>query len=299
MALLDGTRLSCSGAMLSEIGRVRTSNEDTVVFVTPIEGEPGAEKGALALVADGMGGHAAGEVASALAAEIVRRIYFALDVSAPDALRRAFETANSAILDYSEAHPECRGMGTTCTALAIRDDMAWLAHVGDSRAYLLREGVLTQLSEDQSLHAQMIRDGLMTEKEAETHPGQNYILQALGTRTDVAPAIWNEGLPLYEGDVLLLCSDGLSNLISAVEIAQAASMPDPREACRTLVDMACEAGGYDNISAGVFHIQKLENQTEHLPLETRRISVFRPVETHEMELSSGATRIIKVTAGSL
>ena len=244
-----------AGAMLTDVGLVRSSNEDAVAFVIPSKNDPAARRGCLLLVADGMGGHAAGEVASALAVEIVRRVYFSLQEPIPASVMRAFETANRAILEHAKNNPECRGMGTTCTALAICDGQVWLAHVGDSRAYLLRGGVLTQLSADQTLHAQMIREGLMTEEESKTSGGGNVILQALGTGRDVEPAIWEKGVPLIDGDTLVLCSDGLWNMVDDAAITEIAARSAPREACQDLVGAALEAGGYDNVSVGVFAVR--------------------------------------------
>lgn len=295
-AALGSVRLTLNGSMLTDTGRVRASNEDAVAFVIPREGDasgPAVSKGALIIVADGMGGHAAGEVASALAVEIIRSVYYLLDASVPYALATALAAANKAILDHSEANPACRGMGTTCTAIAVRDDMAWLAHVGDSRAYLLRGGELTQLSEDQSLHAQLIRDGLLSEEDAKTHPGQNYILQALGTKADVNPAIWSEGLPLAPGDTLLLCSDGLSNLVEPEALAKAMAHESPQHACRVLVDAACEAGGHDNISVGIFKLQHLTAPVVQSGTATRRI-IAASLES-DIGLPSAETRVIKVT----
>lgn len=242
------------GAMQTDVGRVRSHNEDRVAFVAPAVDAPEARSGYLAIVADGMGGHAAGEVASALATEVVRRVFYSLDVDPPRALNAAFEAANHAIFEQSARQPECKGMGTTCTAVVIRGGRLWLGHVGDSRAYLIRGHETTQLSDDQTLHAQLVRDGVMTQEEAERSPGGNVILQAVGTRKEIAPTIWSEGLPLEIGDAIVLCSDGLSNLVSEAELT--AVVPDraPQESCRLLVEAALAAGGHDNISVGVFQI---------------------------------------------
>jgi len=242
------------GAMRTDVGRVRSSNEDSVAFVAPAPDAPEARLGYLAIVADGMGGHAAGEVASALATEVVRRVFYSLDVEPPRALKKAFEAANRAIFEQSAREPECKGMGTTCTAVVIRDGRLWLAHVGDSRAYIVRAREVSQLSDDQTLHAQLVRDGVMTQQEADRSPGGNVILQAVGTRIEVAPTIWSEGLPLEIGDAIVLCSDGLSNLVSEAELAAIVSECAPQESCRLLVDAALAAGGHDNISVGVFRI---------------------------------------------
>ncbi|MCG5237815.1 protein phosphatase 2C domain-containing protein [Xanthobacter oligotrophicus] len=247
--------LRARGAMLTHVGRVRSSNEDSVVFVSSPEERSSDQWGTLALVADGMGGHAAGEVASALAAEVVRRIYCGSSLPVPETLRMAFEAANTAVIEHADAHPECRGMGTTCTAVAMVGGKLYLAHAGDSRAYLLRGDVLTQLSEDHSLNAQLVREGVMTKEEAETSPNGNVIVKALGSRAELDPAVWSEGLPLADGDRVLLCSDGLSNLVSDSEIAAVLQRLPPTDACDALVEQALAAGGYDNISVGVFAIE--------------------------------------------
>lgn len=267
----NGARLRVRGAMRTDVGRVRAVNEDTVAFVTPAERDPEAKLGMLALVADGMGGHAAGEVASALAVEIVRRVYYSLDTPPPQTFRTALETANRAILDHAARNPECSGMGTTCTALAVRDDRLWLAHVGDSRAYILRNGELTQISDDQTLHAQLVRDGLATAEGVTRSPGGNVILQALGTRPEIEPTLWSEGLPLRSGDRFILCSDGLSNLASDADIADIASRNPPYEACDGLIALALAAGGYDNISVGVFAIEGATPERSGDQAATKRI----------------------------
>jgi protein phosphatase len=246
--------LKVVGAMLTDIGRVRSTNEDTVAFVAPAGGTPEEKVGFLALVADGMGGHAAGEVASALAADVVRREVYSSGESPPRALLAAFESANRAILDYSAANPETRGMGTTCTAILIRGDLLWLAHVGDSRAYLLRESALLQLSDDQTLHARLIRDGVMTPDQAQKSPGGNFILQALGARDKFEPTIFETGLELRLGDAVLLCSDGLHNLVTDKDILEIIRANNPQEACRELIEKALAAGGVDNVSVGVFRM---------------------------------------------
>ena len=246
--------LRVDAAMRTHVGRIRTVNEDFVCYVTPPEGDPAAARGSLALVADGMGGHAHGEVASTLAGEVIRRVYYELEGAVADVLAAAFTAAHRAILEWSEQNPECAGMGTTCTALALRDDQAWLAHIGDSRAYLLRQAVLTQLSDDQTLVAQMLRDGVLTAEEAANSPVKNVILQALGDPADIVPVIGSEALALVDGDVLILCTDGLSGMVDDAVIADIAARLPPHDACDALIEAALTAGGDDNISVGVFRI---------------------------------------------
>lgn len=240
--------------MRSDSGAVRPHNEDRVVYVAPQPADPSATSGSLMMVADGMGGHATGEVASEIAVETVRRVYYELAGPVPHVLASAFLAANRAILSWAESNPECKGMGTTCTAVAIRDDQAWLAHVGDSRAYLLRDGVMTQLSDDQTLVAQMVREGQLTPEQAHNSPVSNVILQALGSNAEVTPVVWSDPLRLAAEDVLILCTDGLSGVVPDETIAQHAGRLPPDEACEALIKAAHAAGAPDNVSVGVFRI---------------------------------------------
>jgi protein phosphatase len=247
--------LSVIGTMSTHPGLVRHNNEDAVVAVLPDADQRAAERGALAIVADGMGGHAAGEVASAIAADTIRRLYYQHDGSPAEALQAAFVAANEAIYRRSTTDPACAGMGTTCTVLALREDGAFLAHIGDSRAYLLRNGYLHQISEDHSLVAQLVRDGVLTEGQAAKSPQRHIILRALGTEPTAEPAVWSQGLPLSPGDVFVLCSDGLTDLVDDGTIGDIVARLEPHEACAALIDAALAAGGNDNVSVGVFAIE--------------------------------------------
>jgi PPM family protein phosphatase len=264
------------GAMRTDPGLARELNEDTVVWVTPQDKGTTDGRGSLALVADGMGGHAAGEVASALAADVIRRLYFDLDGPVPKVLATAFTAANRAILEYAAEHPQCKGMGTTCTVLAFRDRQVWLAHVGDSRAYLLREGEFIQLSEDQTLVAKLVSDGTLTQEEADHSPMHNVILQALGTSQQMRPIIGAKGLPLEFGDVLMLCSDGVSGLVPDAKMAEVVGRLGPQDACDALIEAALAAGGHDNASLGVFSVAQAAEQKSAPEPTTRRIKI--PIE---------------------
>jgi PPM family protein phosphatase len=265
-------RLRVDAAMLSNTGLVRSLNEDVVLYASAPESGPAAQRGTLALVADGMGGHSAGEVASALAAEVVRRVFFELEGSVSSVLRSAVSAANHAILDWAAQHPECSGMGTTCTALAVNEAGAWLAHIGDSRAYLLRNGALTQLSDDQTLVASLVRQGKLTKEEAEHSPINNVIVQALGMGPEIAPVIWDKPLALLANDVMVLCSDGLSGEVPDAIIAEVAGRLPPGEACETLISEALAAGGHDNISVGVLRVIAEAEQTAGSGQTTRRMA---------------------------
>jgi PPM family protein phosphatase len=266
------------GAMRTDTGMVRSLNEDSVAFVAPPSGDPAASRGSLMLVADGMGGHAAGEVASALAAETVRRVYYELGGAIPQVLAAAFLAAHRAILSWAESNPECKGMGTTCTALAVREGQAWLAHIGDSRAYLLRDGIMTQLSDDQTLVAHMIREGQLTPEQAQGSPINNVILEALGAKEAISPIVWADPLPLSDGDIIVLCSDGLSGVVADATIAEHTARLPPTEACDALIEAAKAAGAPDNVSVGVF----------------RMVASSEPQQRDRPEPSSGATRRLKV-----
>jgi len=208
---------------------------------------------------------------------VVRRCFFELQGTVPQVLSLAFAAANKAIFDYGQSHPECAGMGTTCTALAIRSDKIWLGHVGDSRAYLLRGTTLKQLSDDQTLVAKMVRDGVMTAEEAKTSEHNNIILQALGTTPEVSPDIWSDGIALRPGDTLVLCSDGLHGLVADEVIAEIAGRLAPQEACQELVQRALQAGGHDNVSVGVFRALAAAAETaDARDRETRRIPALNP-----------------------
>jgi protein phosphatase len=268
--------LQVIGAMRTDPGLVRALNEDAVAWVTPPEHDVGHGRGCLAIVADGMGGHAAGEVASALATDVIRRLYYDLDGPVPKVLDEAFTAANNAILEYAAEHPETKGMGTTCTLLAFRDDKAWLAHIGDSRAYLLRGRTLTQLSQDQTLVAKLVKDGTLTQEEADHSPMHNVILQALGTSTNFKPIIGAKGMPLQLGDVFILCSDGVSNLVPEAKMAEAASRLPPQEACQALIEAALAAGGHDNASLGVFSVVAPSAPETASSSTTRRIKIPVP-----------------------
>ena len=216
---------------------------------------PEAESAALALVADGMGGHAAGEVASRIAADTILQMYQVEDASPPPKrLERCLAAANRAIWRRGLADPTCAGMGTTCTVLAIDRDAAFLGHIGDSRAYLLRGGRLTQLSDDHSVVGELVRTGAITAAEARRRPDRNLILRALGADPEAQPQIWSDGLPVRAGDAFILCSDGLSDMVDDAAIAGLVRNRAPEVACRALVDAALARGGRDNVSVAVLAI---------------------------------------------
>jgi PPM family protein phosphatase len=223
-------------ASRTDVGRTRERNEDNLYAGKRIYA-----------VADGLGGHRAGEVASEIAAGVMRELDRDAKGNLADALEESFRTANRLVLQRASEDPETRGMSTTLTALAVENSSAHLAHVGDSRCYLLREGEMTLLSRDHTLVARMVAEGSLSPEEAETHPQRSIITRALGAEPHVD--VDTMELALQPGDRLLLCSDGLSSVVPAAAIEQALRETDDIEAlARALVDDANNRGGPDNIT---------------------------------------------------
>jgi len=198
-----------------------------------------------------MGGHQAGEVASGIAARRVPEVYYDDAAEPHDALLKAFEAANHDILQMARREEKLRGMGTTCTALAVVNGMAYLAHVGDSRAYLLRGGQIYCLTEDHSAIMELVRQGLMSRTEAHDHEDRNVILRAVGTREHLEVESWPEPLALWPDDRLVLCSDGLYESVEENEIRDIATAEAPAEACRKLIQTAIERLASDNVTVAV------------------------------------------------
>jgi PPM family protein phosphatase len=244
---------------VTNVGRVRTNNEDCFRIVEPLN---------LFVLSDGMGGEAHGEIASALAVATVvehcqetendpaMTIFGDMPAIWSEKTKRlasAVHLANKSIYDSAQAHPEQRGMGATVTAAWIDGTRLSIAHVGDSRAYLLRSGTLQQLTSDHSLVAEQVRRGILTPAEAERSDMQSVLLRALGAHLEIE--VDSEEHVLFANDVLLLCSDGLTRMVTEPEIAGTLQAePDPAKAAERLVQLANEQGGADNVTAVVVHI---------------------------------------------
>lgn len=244
-----GRAATVTFAHLSHAGRVRTRNEDCHGAFEPADPELLRARGRLFAVADGIGGHARGDVASRLAVETLQQTYFgaARSEPVPEALRRAVHTANEAVHRESRLSAGEPPMGTTLTALVIHGAQAFLAHVGDSRAFLVRGRRIRQLTEDHSLVGELVRGGVLSATEAERHPSAHVILRALGLAEDVAIQVRGP-LPLRRGDTFVLCTDGLTRQVRPHEIRRLARSRSPRRACERLVALANERGGPDNIT---------------------------------------------------
>src|SRR5438552_6809027 len=243
-------------AQLTDVGRKREHNEDNMAFVIPKDSLVMAGKGALFIVADGMGGHAACEVASEIAVDTVSNMYYQEDSNdVAVSLLRAIRRANASIHQRAAEDMLRTGMGTTCVAAVLRGNMAYIANVGDSRAYLLRGNHVKQISQDHSWVAEQVRAGLLTEDQARTHAQRNVITRCLGTQAEVDVDVFHE--ELHDGDALVLCTDGLSGLVSDEELQRIVDQFVPQESVYHLVERANENGGPDNITAIVVRVQEV------------------------------------------
>jgi serine/threonine protein phosphatase PrpC len=247
----------------TDVGRVREGNEDSYMVHEP-----------LYAVADGMGGHQGGEVASKLALETLGRL--ALEDSRDTApnLADAVREANRAVLDKASTDPGLHGMGTTLTAVVAGGNRVFLAHVGDSRAYLLRDGHMDQLTEDHTVVEGLVREGRLTRQEAEIHPQRSILTRALGVDGEVE--VEEKSQDVREGDRILLCSDGLTGMVPEQEIERIlAELEDPQRAAEALVDAANDAGGQDNITAVVLDVLPETEAVDTAPVA--------PAESHAAE----------------
>lgn len=245
-------------SFLSDAGCWRATNQDCGRLIEPRDAQQRQTKGHLALVADGLGGHAGGETASRLAVETISRVYYeAPDSAQADphaALQQAFLRANQVIHQRARTDLQLFGMGTTCTALALCGQRAYCAHVGDSRLYLLRAGEIYLMSEDHSAVMDLVRRGMLQREAARHHADRNVLLRALGTRPAVSVTCWQQPFPVRAGDVFLLCSDGLYDLVEEPEMLRATATAEPPAACAALIALAKERGGHDNITVGVVRL---------------------------------------------
>ena len=240
----------------TDLGRVRDNNEDKFDFFEPEDAAVLATKGSFYAVADGMGGHSAGQIACELALKTVMESYYASPNAEIEAsLRRAVEAANGLIYDTAQAIPDRQGMGTTLTAAVVREDRVTLAQVGDSRAYLLRGGVLTQLTEDHSWVAEQVRLGTMTLAEAQISPFRNIITRSIGTAATVEADVFTH--EILVGDTFLLCSDGLTGHLEPEDLQAVLQRHGPSVAALALVEAANERGGRDNITALILSVRAL------------------------------------------
>ena len=239
----------------TETGMVRDHNEDSILELGGEQSPPGVD--ALLVVADGMGGHAAGEVASSLAIEQIEQRFISgefastADDDFEEALRSLLQDVNQ-VVNAAGQDNDKRGMGTTCTLVAIKGGHLYFAHVGDSRAYLFRDKTLAQITDDHSWVEEMVRAGSLTKEEARTHPNRNVITRAVGLDSSVQVDTGRRSLK--EDDLIMLCSDGLNSMISDEEIHTVIKNSTFANLCTDLIAAANEAGGHDNTSVAVAYL---------------------------------------------
>lgn len=248
MAAIDRpNRLAVSVAQKTDVGLVRSENQDFAILSTPEEERLAADRGSLMVVADGMGGHRGGATASRMAATIIKTEYLNNEfIDPPTALKRALESANAQIFAAAQANPELRGMGTTCSSLVIRRGVAHFAHVGDSRIYMIRGEEIHQLTQDHSLVASMVREGLLTKDEAEVHPRRNVLQRSMGVIEQVEIDV-SAAIPVQRGDMFILCSDGLHGLVKEAEMREVARLPIDA-ATNEFIQRAIQRGAPDNVT---------------------------------------------------
>lgn len=255
----------------TDIGRRRSNNQDSKAVLPPSGTQQYRTRGWLFIVADGMGAHAAGEEASRIAAERVPLLYEKLSGRSPPlALRRSIEQTNAEINAKGESAAEFKGMGTTCTSLVLLPRGALVGHIGDSRAYRIRGTSIEQLSRDHSLVWELESSGGLTREQAAGAAPKNIITRSMGPHAQVEVDL--EGpFPVEEGDVFLLCSDGLSGQIADEEIGLVAAELEPREAADALIGLALVRGAPDNVTiviarAGPEEVSKTSSSDEPWPL---------------------------------
>jgi serine/threonine protein phosphatase PrpC len=264
---------SIVASVQTDPGCVREANEDSGRHISPNDPDLQKRRGSLTIVADGMGGHASGEVASEMAVELITELYYADNgLAAPDALRNAVEIANQQIFAASQTSEEYAGMGTTVIALVVKDGKAFSAHVGDSRLYRFRNRSLEMLTLDHSQVMEMVKHGVLTMEQARNHEDKNVILRAVGTQEAVEVEV-SGGFDVMTGDTFLLCSDGLSDMLDDTEIEGILQRGgDQHSLCEALIAAAKTNGGHDNITVGLVRI------ADGMPASSGAVRVTRDME---------------------
>lgn len=257
----------------TDLGNVRQNNEDTGLYYRIADEKVIREKGCLLMVADGMGGHQAGEVASRMASEIVIREYYnpKRDNSIEKNLRKAFATANTRILEAANSNAAQQGMGTTCTALILAGTEIHFAHVGDSRAYLYKKDKLSRITEDHTYVQELVRSGEISAREADTHPRRNILTNAMGTKPEMKVDAGRFNQRFEPGDRLMLCSDGLYDYLNDDEIAAFLGGNDLTTVAEQMIAAAKKRGGHDNIT--IVLAQKVSTPATAVARDTRDVDL--------------------------
>lgn len=247
--------MQLQSSSVSDIGKIRQNNEDSYLELS-LEDKNG--KCLLLVVADGMGGHNAGEVASKTVVESIES-YFKSEKSNLNSdktlnhLKQSIEQANMAVINASASDEKLKGMGSTCTAMMILNNKIYVAHVGDSRAYLKRGKKIDQITKDHTLAEKMFDSGIISKEEAKNSPHRNMLMKAIGIADDLEVETYDP-FNVQPGDVYLLCSDGLTEYLDEEEICSVINIYDPDQACKLLIKIANKRGGKDNITVQIVKV---------------------------------------------
>jgi len=252
----------------TDVGRLRKVNEDYYGAIKTLNGD-------IVLVCDGMGGHAGGETASRLAVEAIAAFLNVRIYPEPQqALSDSIVHANRVILDYAAEHPELKGMGSTCVALLLTNDCCYYGHVGDSRIYLYSRNRLQQLTRDHSFVQSLVEAGAISRKDAEHHPRKNEVTNVLGLDRMELPSLCKEPFNPRQGDIMLLCSDGLTGMVSDAEIVEVLRMENSLyNKAKELVKRANQAGGLDNITVQLVQFNGAEERSDTISLNKKMVQI--------------------------
>jgi protein phosphatase len=246
-------------ANATDVGCERTVNEDYYVFIEPQDDADFARRGRCVLVADGVGGHKGGQVASRLAAHTIRDVFLSSAAGNPrDVLIEGFLQAHRRIQEHAAASPDLDGMATTCTSAILREGQLTMGHIGDSRLYLIRDGRARQISRDHTVVNELLREGVITPEQALTHEKLHVLSTALGLGQTLGADFPEEPLALEPRDILLFCSDGLHGLLNDDELVSVTVGQPLAEACAELIAWAKVRGGPDNITVQLIRIMPVD-----------------------------------------
>jgi len=249
---------------LSDVGRVRSDNQDSLGKFPAGTDALSVAKGQLFVVADGMGGHAGGRLASELAVKALGATYAAASTSSiRESLLEAYRKANEDIYTHARENAQYAGMGTTCTSLVLQDHEATIAHIGDTRVYRISKNRIQQLTDDHSKVAEMIRRNIITREEARHHPERSHLYRALGIRPSVDVDVI-EGISIRPPVTFLMCTDGLYNHVDDDEMRRIVATLSPADAVQELVNLANDRGGLDNISVHIVTVKPGESRLRRL-----------------------------------
>ncbi len=272
-----------NAVVVTDLGNIRTNNEDMGLFFKLADENVIREKGYMLIVADGMGGHQAGEVASGMATDIVSHEYFKLNGGDVEKnLAKVLTLANKTIFEKASSSDTHKGMGTTCTVLVIIDKAVYYAHVGDSRAYIQKGNAIVQITKDHTYVQELVSSGDITPEEAATHPKRNILTNAMGTKPDMRIDTGKCELTFENNDRLLLCSDGLYDYLNENELKEILFSNTIKTAADIMITQAKARGGHDNITVVLAEKRPLSANTGNDLKLTRDIDL--PKLTRDADL---------------